>query len=227
MSREAESQGRRIDRFFAGPGARADQWCHLMELIDAWSSGSGERAEFDVAFDEMIPTEGFHAYPGLELMTALREHSAANDVRGVATLTRRITRAILTRSFRQNGSDWHVHDDGEAVVPGSLHPALTRTERSPIGETSNPQTTPAPCRYRLCRRFFPRTYAARSSRSLSVSSWPAKNSGRANAPSSATPTAADRVPPQPPQPPHPPPHPHPVVLMPIGLPPGRRHCAAR
>ncbi len=128
MSREAESQGRRIDRFFAGPGARADQWCHLMELIDAWSSGSGERAAFDVAFDEMIPTEGFHAYPGLELMTALREHSAANDVRGAATLTRRITRAILTRSFRQNGSDWHVHDDGEAVVPGSLHPALTRTE---------------------------------------------------------------------------------------------------
>jgi arginine decarboxylase len=128
MSREAERQGTRIDRFFAGPGARADQWCHLMELIDAWSNGIGERAAFDVAFDEMIPTEGFHAYPGLELMTALREHSAANDVRGVATLARRITRAILTRSFRQNGSDWHVHDDGEAVVPGSLHPALTRTE---------------------------------------------------------------------------------------------------
>ena len=71
MSREAEHN--RIDRFFAGPGARADQWCHLMELASAWANGTGDRAAFEAALTEMTPTEEFHAYPGLQLMAALRE----------------------------------------------------------------------------------------------------------------------------------------------------------
>jgi len=100
MSREAERQGNRIDRFFAGPGARADQWCRLMEMADAWSTGTGERAAFEAALAEMTPTEEFHAYPGPQLMAALREHGAAGDAHAAATLTRRVTRAILTRSFR-------------------------------------------------------------------------------------------------------------------------------
>jgi arginine decarboxylase len=128
MSREAERQGNRIDRFFAGPAARADQWCHLMELADAWSNGTDQRAAFEAALAEMAPTEEFHAYPGLQLIDALLEYSTANDAHAAARLTRRVTRAILTRSFRQSQSDWDVHDDGEAAAPGSLHPALTRTE---------------------------------------------------------------------------------------------------
>src|SRR5262245_12850231 len=79
MSREADRHRNRIDSFFAGPGARADRWCHLMELADAWSNGTGERLEFEAALAEMTPIEEFHAYPGLQLMAALREHSAAND----------------------------------------------------------------------------------------------------------------------------------------------------
>ena len=144
MSREAERQGNRIDRFFAGPGARADQWCRLMEMADAWSTGTGERAAFEAALAEMTPTEEFHAYPGPQLMAALREHGAAGDAHAAATLTRRVTRAILTRSFRQNQGDWDAHDDGEAAAPGSLHPALTRTEsRRPYFEVLIVTSAPA------------------------------------------------------------------------------------
>jgi hypothetical protein len=127
-SREEERQGNRIDRFFAGPGARADQWCHLMELANAWANGTGDRVAFEAALTEMTPTEEFHAYPGLQLMAALREHSVADDAHAAATLTRRVTRAILTRSFRQNEGDWDVHDDGEGATAYALHPAFTRTE---------------------------------------------------------------------------------------------------
>ena len=70
-----------IDRFFAGPGARSDQWRNLVEVAEAWSNGSGSRAKFDLAFSEMSATEEFHAYPGPQLMTALRNHAAENDRR--------------------------------------------------------------------------------------------------------------------------------------------------
>jgi hypothetical protein len=67
----------------------------------------------------------FHAYPGYQLMAALREHAAVDDA--AATLSRRITRALLIRSFRQNAGNWDAHKDGEdAGEP--LHPAFTRAD---------------------------------------------------------------------------------------------------
>jgi arginine decarboxylase len=128
MSREAGRHTIRIDRFFGGPGARADQWCHLMELANAWANGTGDRAAFEAALAEMTPTEEFHAYPGHQLMSALREHAAADDSHAAATLSRRITRALLTRSFRQNAGDWDAHEDGEGAAAEPLHPAFTRMD---------------------------------------------------------------------------------------------------
>ena len=69
MSKGASSHPVRIDRFFAGPGARADQWRDLVEMAEAWSGGSGSREKFEAALAEMTATEEFHAYPGLRLMT--------------------------------------------------------------------------------------------------------------------------------------------------------------
>ena len=135
MSQEAERQSNRIDRFFAGPGARADQWCHLMELADAWSNGTGERAAFEAALAEMTPTEEFHAYPGLQLMAALREHAPPTMRRRLRRYARRITRALLTRSFRQNAGDWDAHDDGEASDARCACIQLSRV-RNRIGHIS-------------------------------------------------------------------------------------------
>ena len=106
MDKGANRPTVRIDRFFAGPGARADQWYQLVELAESWSRGSADRAAFEAALSELMATEEFHAYPGLKLMTALRDAAAASDAHATATLARRITRALVTRSFRQNAGDW-------------------------------------------------------------------------------------------------------------------------
>src|SRR5262249_39714209 len=102
MGKEASRHPAQIDQFFAGPGARGDHWRNLVELAEAWSKRSGVRTKVEAALAEMTATEEFHAYPGHELITALREHVAENDAHATASLARRITRAILNRSFRQN-----------------------------------------------------------------------------------------------------------------------------
>src|SRR6185312_3663591 len=95
MSKAAAGQSHRIDHFFSGPGARGDQWANLVERAEAWSTGSGNRAEFEAGLAEIAATEEFHAYPGIELMTALRDRAAEDDARATASLARRITRSIL------------------------------------------------------------------------------------------------------------------------------------
>jgi arginine decarboxylase len=128
MPEAASGHPSRIDQFFAGPGARGDEWRNLVELAEAWSSGSGNRAEFEAALAKMTATEEFHAYPGLQLITALRDHAAENDARATSSLARRITRSILNRSFRQNPGDWEAHEESEGVTADMLPPALGRVD---------------------------------------------------------------------------------------------------
>ena len=128
MSKTAVGHPSRIDQFFSGPGARGDQWLSLVELAEAWSSGSGTRTEFDAALAQMTPTEEFHAYPGVQLLTALRDHAAEDDARATASLARRIARAILTRSFRLNLGEWEADDEGDRVTADVLPPALGRAD---------------------------------------------------------------------------------------------------
>ena len=99
MSKVAIGNASRIDQFFAGPGARGDQWRNLVELAESWSAGSDSRADFEAALTEMTATEEFHAYPGFQLITALGEHAAENDAAAAALLVRRIARAILDSVF--------------------------------------------------------------------------------------------------------------------------------
>src|SRR5262245_19945103 len=128
MSKRGNHHAIRIDQFFAGLGARGDQWRKLVDLAEAWSDGSGSRADVETALADMTAREDFHAYPVHQLLTALRDHAAANDARATAALARRITRALLTRSFRQHASEWDAHEDAESVTPEVLPPSLARSE---------------------------------------------------------------------------------------------------
>jgi arginine decarboxylase len=133
-----------IDRFFAGPGARGDQWRDLVELAEAWSKGSGDRTKVEAALAELTVTEEFHAYPGPQLITALRDCVAENDAHAAASLARRITRAILTRSFRQNAGDWDANESDEAAPADVLPPTLGRSDaRRPYFEVLIVTGTPA------------------------------------------------------------------------------------
>ena len=106
MSEESSHSLPQIDQFFVGPGARADRWQNLVELAEAWADGSGSPASFEDALAEMTPTEEYHAYPGPQLMSALRDNAAANDAAATAAFARRITRSLLNRSYRQNAGEW-------------------------------------------------------------------------------------------------------------------------
>src|SRR5262245_16958332 len=128
MSKGANRHRTKIDQFFAGPGARGDQWRDLVELAEAWSNGSGDRAKVEAALSEITATEEFHAYPGLPLINALRDHVAQDDAHATASLARRITRALLTRSFRQNPTDWETHEGDEPAASDVLPPALGRPD---------------------------------------------------------------------------------------------------
>ena len=165
------SAGRQIDRFFAGPGARGDQWRNLVELAEARSNGSGNRTEFEVAFAEVAATEGFHAYPGPQLIDALRRHLAANNASATATLARHITRALLTRSYRQNAADWEADEDDERATPDLLPPALGRvTSHRPYFEVLIVTGSPPRVGRPLARNgvaFADRSMRSSTSRSLS------------------------------------------------------------
>ena len=121
-------QPTRIDRFFAGPGSRCDQWRDLAEIAEAWCKDAGKRASFDAALADMMATEQFHAYPGHRLIAALQDHAAANDPRATAALARRITRALLTRSFRQSAGDWETDEDNQTIGADTLPPMNGRDE---------------------------------------------------------------------------------------------------
>jgi len=137
---------RRIDQFFSGPSARADEWRGLVEAVKAWSSGSGDRAGFEERLSELAITEEYHAYPGPRLMAALKERAATGDAGGVLALAMRITHALQTRSFRQHTGDWAVHADADTEMPDLLPPGFgDTTTRRPYFEilivTGVPATT--------------------------------------------------------------------------------------
>jgi arginine decarboxylase len=121
---KANCQESRVDRLFVGPGARADQWANLAELAETWSTGLGNRDQFELAVAKMVATEEFHAYPGRALIGGLREYAAENDAKGTASLARRITRALLTRSFRCNPGDWEEDDDVDGMTADVLPPSI-------------------------------------------------------------------------------------------------------
>ena len=116
----------RIDQFFSGPGARADRWRELVDVAEAWAAGAENRSKFESALSELAATEEFHAYPGLHLMAALRDSAAADDARSTLALVKRISTALLTRSFRKHASDWDVREENGEQIPDLLPPALGR-----------------------------------------------------------------------------------------------------
>ena len=117
-----------IDRLFASPGARADRWRKLTELSEFWANNSGSRDKFETALADMVATEAFHAYPGSQLLATLRNHATNDDPQATASLARRITRTLLSKSFRHNPGDWTADEDSEGLAADVLPPALGRSD---------------------------------------------------------------------------------------------------
>ena len=106
-----DAQTQRIDQFLLMHSARPDQWRDITHLAAACAAGRAERAALEAALGGMEALEAYHAYPGPVLLRELRERVASNDAPGAAQLARRISNAILTRSYRERPSEWDIHDD--------------------------------------------------------------------------------------------------------------------
>jgi arginine decarboxylase len=128
MAKEPKAHEGRIDQFFSGPGARADRWRDLQDAAQAWAAGTDNRTKFETMLAELAATEEYHAYPGSHLLVALRDSAAADDARSTHELVRRISTALLTRSFRRHAGDWDVNDEADASLPDILPPTLGRGE---------------------------------------------------------------------------------------------------
>src|SRR3982751_6835188 len=113
MSSDTKNQDVRIDRFFSGPGTRADNWRDLVDAAKSWAKNPGERNGFDALFAKLAVAEEYHGYPGPYLMAALKESASSDDPAGTLSLATRIVQALQTRSFRQHAGDWSLHDEGE------------------------------------------------------------------------------------------------------------------
>lgn len=123
MSKDAKPTQKRIDQFFSGPGARADDWRDLVDAAKAWARG-GDRAKYDAALADLSVREEFHGYPGLQLMGALREAVAAGDGATPLALATRSTQALATRSFRQHSGDRSAKDEGNGDVSELVPPTF-------------------------------------------------------------------------------------------------------
>lgn len=120
----------RIDRFFSMPSARADQWRELVGLAQRWEAGKGDRKAVEAALGDLAVMEEFHAYPGVRLMTALRDRLGSDAAQSFTTLARNISMAIVTRDYKHDPAEWETSEDIANAPADRLPPTLGRHDAS-------------------------------------------------------------------------------------------------
>jgi arginine decarboxylase len=113
-----------VDQIVLMHSARSDRWRDITHLAAGWASARSDRAVLEAAVGAMAPVEEYHAYPGPLLLRALTECIARNDAGGAAQLARRISNALMTRSYRQRPGEWDVHDETAASELADVLPPL-------------------------------------------------------------------------------------------------------
>jgi arginine decarboxylase len=121
-----------IDNLFSTPAARADRWRDLTSMAAAWANGQADRAAVETAFERAAVIEEFHAFPGLLMMAGLRDRIRADNATGTAAVSRRISSALLDRSYRATPGHWDApHEPG---APQNVVPVAEDTRQLPYFE---------------------------------------------------------------------------------------------
>jgi arginine decarboxylase len=126
--------GQRLDHFFAFPGARADRWRALHAATRDWVRGNSDQAAIRTHFDGITPYEGFFAYPGHELLAALRQRIDDAQQGAAAALAQRISESILTRSYKSDASDWQSAEAMADRTPDLSTPTMGHQAHRPYFE---------------------------------------------------------------------------------------------
>lgn len=123
--KEVSSVDDRIDTLFSLPGARADRWRALHAAAQAWARGRTDSSAVAAAMDRLGAYEEFFAYPGKRLVSALRDRIAAGEAEGAASLSRRISEAILTRSYKHDTGSWEAVEHLAEALPEFATSSMT------------------------------------------------------------------------------------------------------
>jgi arginine decarboxylase len=126
---ERRPPAQRIDQFLLMHSSRLDSWRDITAAAEDWASGTAQREDVETVVQAMEAVEGYHAYPGPNLLAALRDRIADDDAGGSARLARRISNALLTRAYRERPAEWDPRaEPGVDEVGDVMPPGLGETE---------------------------------------------------------------------------------------------------
>ena len=99
-----------LEDFFSASDARNDRWRALNVAAHEWATDGAGKSNAQkrvlALFNELAPIEDYWAFPGPMLMRSLKEALDAQDPNVVAHLTRKIGRALLSGSYRNEATTW-------------------------------------------------------------------------------------------------------------------------
>ena len=99
-----------LEDFFSASDARNDRWRALNVAAHEWATDGAGKSNAQkrvlALFNELAPIEDYWAFPGPTLMRSLKEALDAQDPNVVAHLTRKIGRALLSGSYRNEATTW-------------------------------------------------------------------------------------------------------------------------
>lgn len=124
----AAKDARSIDHFFSAPSGRHDRWRDLHSLARSWANGDAKRGAVEQALDDLGVLEEFHAFPGTELIAALRERLRNEDKAGFLALAKRISVDIITGNYKHDAGERQAADLSLPEPADLLPPALGETQ---------------------------------------------------------------------------------------------------
>ena len=104
----------RVDQFFTVAEARFDRWRSLLQAARDWEASANRgrpdreklQAAVSASLAELRQWEDFFAYPGHDLIGRLGERINGGDAPGTVRLAQSISGALMTRSYRNEPSEW-------------------------------------------------------------------------------------------------------------------------
>ena len=136
MSTAPQGDGLTLSDFLSASAARADRWAQLSVCARAWAAAAargqpGEALKADAAavLDALGPLEDLWAYPGVRLMSVLRERRAGDDAAGFARLAQEINAALASGAYRHDAAAWDPGEEAQITAAEFLPPGPTPGEK--------------------------------------------------------------------------------------------------
>lgn len=104
---------------------RFDRWRDFTVAAQVWAQETGaqrqqRRSDVSAQLAGLKELEDFQAYPGRSLMKTLSDRIDADDASGTARLAQQLSRALLTRSYREDPSEWEAAEEGVSAEASAM-----------------------------------------------------------------------------------------------------------